>query len=660
MQVAGRAHPSNLEKNHYLGIEADDVCRSLLFLTFMKKTRSSVKIFLLLLFSSASLNSFAQPKIKYGSIAIEDLQMSRYELDSSALAVILYDKGHLDADTHLFTRHLRLKVIESGGTSYANFRVRTSGKSEIQGVTYNLVNSQIEETKLKNENIYREEIVEGFYIYKIFFPSVKPGSVIDLKYSFIGVPFEWRFQDRIPVKYSELVLEPTRFIRFKKTAFGTQSITNSGYKWMSANMPAFLEEPYMCHYSNYLAHFKFDLQTISIPGLFYREYSSSWPKVGQFLMDHSAFGGLLRDSPFLNETARVLKKSNDPILLKIWSAYRYIQDNIKWNGWESQFATNYYAHNFKNNHSGNAAEVNLLLIALLRKAGIDAYPVVLSTRDNGMLHPASASINSLNYVVGYVKMDGLELLLDATDPDLIPGLLPERCRNVSAFVIDSPHGWWLDTNIGKSNVRKHFINLKFEESGELTGDITITHEDYGYLEWIRKFKEAGSEEAYSRSVIANTTDVDVKSCTVSIDSKNMKAIDHRTVHLDGSEYVDNFGNEILINPFIFSDISNPFKLNTRMYPVDFLYPKSRVFVMAFHIPSDYSLRNLPEPFILKHENGGATFSMLSSLHKDLLTIKCSLNIARQIFTENEYASLKTFFSEVNRTMSKAIHIDKKL
>jgi hypothetical protein len=191
----------------------------------------------------------------------------------------------------------------------ANFQVRTSGKSEIRGFTYNLVNNQIEETSLKNENIYKEEIVEGLFIYKIFFPSVRPGSVIDLKYSFIGVPFEWRFQQRIPVKYSELILEPTRFIRFKKTAFGTQSINNEGYKWIAANMPSFLEEPYMCHYSNYLAHFKFDLQTISIPGLFYREYSSSWPKVGQYLMEDTTFGGVLRDSPFLNDMARVLKKS---------------------------------------------------------------------------------------------------------------------------------------------------------------------------------------------------------------------------------------------------------------------------------------------------------------------------------------------------------------
>jgi hypothetical protein len=117
---------------------------------------------------------------------------------------------------------------------------------------------------------------------------------------------------------------------------------------------------------------------------------------------------------------------------------------------------------------------------------------------------------------------------------------------------------------------------------------------------------------------------------------------------------------MLINPFVFSDISNPFKQEARAYPVDFVYPKSRVFVTALQIPRNYSLRKLPEAFILKHENGGATFSMVSNLNKNLLTIKCSLNIARQIFTENEYASLRNFFTEVNRTMSKAIHIDKKL
>jgi hypothetical protein len=87
----------------------------------MKKTRLFLKSFLMLLFFSTSLESLAQEKIRFGSIGIEDLQMMRYDLDSSARAVVLYDKGHLDADTHLFTRHLRLKVIESVGTSYGQF-----------------------------------------------------------------------------------------------------------------------------------------------------------------------------------------------------------------------------------------------------------------------------------------------------------------------------------------------------------------------------------------------------------------------------------------------------------------------------------------------------------------------------------------------------------
>ena len=82
-------------------------------------------------------------------------------------------------------------------------------KSFIDGYTFNMQNGALVKTKLENSQIYAEEIVQGFELYKVFFPDVKPGSVIDLEYSHAGLPFEWRFQDIIPVVFNELLVERT-------------------------------------------------------------------------------------------------------------------------------------------------------------------------------------------------------------------------------------------------------------------------------------------------------------------------------------------------------------------------------------------------------------------------------------------------------------------
>ena len=609
-----------------------------------------------LLLVSASL---AQEKVKPGRIPIADLEMKQYALDTTAHAVVLYDKGHLHSNTHDFTRHLRLKILKPAGTSYANFQVKTTARSDIHGSTFNLVNGQIEETKLTKENIFKEEIVEGYYVYKLFFPSVRPGSVLELRYSFAGLPFEWRFQERIPVVYNELILEPTGSVDYKKTVFGNHPIKNKGYSWIATDVPAFLEEPYMCHYSNYLTHFKFDIRSIFIPGFIHVNVASSWEKIGERLMEMAAFGGVIKNSPFVNAKANEIKKSDAPILEKVHAAYDYIQENIKWNGWTTEFASANYWSNFKTNHSGNSAEVNLLLIALLQKAEINAYPVIMSTRDNGLLNPTSASLTGLNYVVAYVKTDDIELLLDATEPDLIPGILPDRCRNISAYVIDPPGGWWIDTSRGRGNNRKQFILIKPDAENNFIAEVTNTHQDYDYLEWIKKFKETGSEEAYKRFVIANNMQAKITHCEISVDKTKLKASEKRTIDLTNSEVLQDLGSETLINPFLFADILNPFKNEKRQHPVDFIYPRSRSIIISVKIPENYTLRKLPESCMIAPESGGAIFSLVSTLNANLLTIVCTFKIEKQIFVPNEYPELRRFFTETYRKISQPLQIDKK-
>jgi hypothetical protein len=600
-----------------------------------------------------------QDKIKYGRVGLEELKMTTYPQDSSAHAVVLYDKGFLDGNTLLFTRHVRIKILQSSGSSYANFQVRTTSKSDIDGITYNMVNGLVEETALTNENIFKEEIIDGNYLYKIFFPGVKVGSIVDLRYAFYGLPPEWRFQQRIPVVYNELTLDQTRNFLFKKTMFGTAPVTNKGNKWVATNVPAFVEEPYMCHYSNYLTHFKIDIQEFSIPGRYYQEISSTWEKIARNLTEYQYFGEVLKNAPFLNEKASEIKNSKQSLQGKIQTAYTYIQQNIKWNGWSSVFATEDFWANFKKNHAGNSAEVNLLLVALLQKAGITTYPAVMSTRDNGLLNPISASLTSLDYVVAYVKTDSLDLFLDATDPELVPGMLPVRCRNISAYVIDSFTGWWLDTSLGKANTRRQYIQVKPDADGQFIAEITNTYEDYNYLEWVKTFKASGSEEAYIRSVIANTTDAEIQNCSITVDKAKLKASEKRTVNLRNTDYVQDLGDEIVINPFIFNDISNPFKATQRFYPVDFICPQKRSIIITFKLPDGYTLRKTPEDMVIVADTGGAKFSFASSFSNSVLSIKCNLQIDKQIFGEEEYPTLRNFFVEVNRKVSESIQIDKK-
>jgi hypothetical protein len=613
--------------------------------------------FLAFAFAAISLSVNAQEKLKFGKISLEEMKMTRYAKDPAAHAVILFDKGYFESNSNRFTRHLRLKILTNAGVGQSNFQLKTPSRGHIDGSTFNLVDGQIQESPLTKSNIFSEEIFEGYSVYKIFFPSVKPGSVVELKYSFVGLPYQWRFQEKIPIQYTELVIEPTRNIFYKKTMFGKYPIQNEGYKWYATDVPAFMEEPFMAHHSNYLTHFKFDIESIAIPG-FYVDLSLNWASVAERLSEDKYFGTVMRNCAFLNEKAAELRASTAPVSAKIEEAFRYIRENIKWNGWPSAFASPDYLANFKKNHSGNSAEINLLLTALLKKADINAYPAVLSTRENGLLNPGSASMSSLNYVIAYIKTENLEMLLDATDPNLAPGILPLRCRTVTAFVIADKTGFWIDTSMGKASTRSQYISMQQNTEGKFIAEVSNTHQDYDFLDWIEGYNEQGDEQTYIKSVINRASDYEVQDCKITLDNGKMRATEKQVVALDNTNFIHDLGSEMVINPFILTDIVTPFKDVNRNYPVDLLYPKNRSVIISFRIPDNYRLRRLPESIVLKPECPGAKFSFMSTLNNNMLTIKCTLNIERQIFTETEYGALKTFFSEINRILSEPIQIDK--
>src|ERR1700690_3028129 len=88
---------------------------------------------------------------------------------------------------------------------------------------------------------------------------------------------------------------------------------------------------------------------------------------------------------------------------KAYKVFSYVRDNFRAIGKEGYSKNSIITHNslkevFKK-REGNVAEINLLLIAMLRKAEIKADPVILSTRDNGIADPSYPLLAEYNYVI---------------------------------------------------------------------------------------------------------------------------------------------------------------------------------------------------------------------------------------------------------------------
>lgn len=162
-------------------------------------------------------------------------------------------------------------------------------------------------------------------------------------------------------------------------------------------------------------------------------YASAWQdgvfrqRLQQFQQDPMGghpFGNRLPEGNF----AKDLVPDRRSALEKASELLATLQGHFVWNGVRDYFSYTAGAKAFKDK-TGTAADINLSLVAGLTALGLDAYPVVLSTRGSGSMHPEYPNFEKMNYVVALVKIDGKEYFADATKdfaPRLAAHPLPER------------------------------------------------------------------------------------------------------------------------------------------------------------------------------------------------------------------------------------------
>ena len=606
---------------------------------------------LITIYFLVTIQGFCQDiKPKFGKVSDEELNMLVYEKDSSAGAVILFNIGKLDPNSTKFTRHMRIKVLKKSGLFVSNWVFNTTGKSDFKVVVSNLVDGTLVQTYAEKDNIYREQVIDDFYIYKVFAPKTQVGSVIDIKYSFYGVPYEWYFQTSIPVVYSEVTIpESTRF-SFSKVEFGFEPIEKiSDIKWVARDMPAFQVEPYLNDVSNYMKKFEFFRKGYYI--------NTDWKFWVNRMLNWSDVGDVFTTSAFLNKSAKSIRALNLPVKDQIKAAYDTIQANIKWDKRKRFWASNDFVQNYRVDHSGSSGDVNLLLIALLKKMKINTDPVLLSTRDNGVMLNYAANITKPNYIIAYVRHEGLEMFVDATSEYLQPGTLPLFCLNGSGLIIEKDKDNWINLSQNRtSDVRTLMSSITISEELNATAEVNTQFQEYGYYKWcLENEKLDMSPEQITQQLEENYDNIDILSYKIIDDFKDDLKV-KESINIDMSDKVIDLGNEFIFSPVVFFDYEkNPLIQENRLYPVDFTCPIKRKFIVQLNIPKGYEVSALPTSVKVSNGDETAKFSYAIAKMGESIQINVGMSISKHLFLEHEYPDLKQFFSTVAKKVNEPIH-----
>lgn len=506
-------------------------------------------------------------------------------------------------------------------------------------------------------------------------PNVKKGSIIELKYNVASDYYSsmnpWYFQKSVPTRYSEYNIEIPEFFTFNKSMVGyfsphikkRKETSMEGFRvftegWAMTDLPAFEKENYMRSYKNYISKIDFELKSIQIPFGAVEYYTKSWEEIREDLMKFKYFGGTLkkvRSAKMADIVEQYESGSDEERMVGI---YEHIKKNMKWNGQKNKYSRTGIAKVLKE-ESGNSGDINLALISTLRKAGFKVDPVVLSTRDNGMLPLTHPSIDNLNYVIAAVQLEGKTIYLDATDDYCPAGILPLRCFNGDAIVLKKEQAI-LTKNLKPLAKYKSVIQnkLTMTPDGTLEGTMKKTKSGYQAINFRKAYDRADNEEAFVESLQNKHEGLTIKSHTFENVIDSYKSIkEEYIVSLDDKTEIA--GDLIYLNPMLNNAYSeNPFKMKQRQFPVDYAIPIEETYMFQFDVPEGYVVESMPEGNTIGLPEKATLFSYSAKVIGGKITVISRIKITKTMFMGDEYEALKEFYNLIIKKHSEQIVLKK--
>lgn len=638
------------------------------------------------LLSIVSFYGFAQKySTEFGKVGKDELELVTYDKDTSAEAVVLFDIGlsHFvktpNGFTVIFEQTKRIKILKEAGMDFAEFEIPfyRSGDifekiTDLEAITYNLENGMVVKTMIDESNIHDEKVNEYWNVQKVAMPNVKKGSIIEYRYKLTSQDVfnvrDWTFQDRIPTIYSQFTQKLVPFYEYSYVlqgatkfdyqnsyeskglpkTFGPITYHDYVYEFIMKDVPAFKSEAYITSKNDYVIKLIFQLAKVTNTNGVVKSIISTWPALTEELIENADFGKFVSKSEKLAEKTVDLKTINSkPLNERFEEIIAYMKDNYRWNEYYGKYASKSPANVIKDK-TGNVADLNLLTIGFLNAAGIEAYPVLISTRKNGKIMSDYPFLKYFNYVLIYAKLDDSNVLSDVTDIYCSPYRIPERCINEKGLLIkESDEPKWIGLQSSLPTETKTTFDIQLNDT-KLLADVKVTANEYKAV----SFKEDFGNDKEKLLEYLKDQHYSIAKDNLSIafpESADQPYYFEFKPDLDAAI----INNKLYITPFLFEPLNdNPLNQETRTYSIDMIYPWRDTYTSTIHIPKGYKVEYVPEDFRFSNTMAEMSYSTIQT--EDSVEINLTCFFKRAEYPAKEYPKLKFYLDQYVKKGNKKV------
>jgi len=504
-------------------------------------------------------------------------------------------------------------------------------------------------------------------VYIISFPEIAEGANIEYKLKIIRNQLINRkdFVLSYPVQSSEPIIaanftielpkEKTLYIKIlneKYNNFGAELKPGIEYKkdktiyrWEFKNIPQIIPESNMP-------------PTVEInPTLFISTFAS-WDDV------YNWWWNLAKDKmaadATIQEKVRELIQGQDSDEAKIRKIYNFCAKEIRYVAVEYGQA-GYEPHQaidiFRNKY-GDCKDQAILLVTMLKKAQLSAWPVLIGTKDYYNLNEDFPNM-LFNHAIAAVSLKDKTVFLDPTAETCSFGDLPPADQDRRVLVCKEDGYRIEDTPLypAQHNLARQIMNIKINDDESITAEKSIF--TFGVYDQAQRYWLLYTvPELIREQIESKIQEISIGARLKTYNINNLEDLD-KTVELNykfqGPEYFT-IGGKLRIMPQLSSLDSAIVAKDKRKYPIDFSILDTKDTELNIHLAPNFMLKYMPQDLI--EDSPWLKFAVEYKRQKNGLIFKQKVELKKSRISEDEYPEFKNFFESLAKKLKQRIVLEK--
>lgn len=612
---------------------------------------------------------------EFGNIPDSLYAMEEYAPYPSA--PFIYDFKKLDVSFEndensiiaILNYHVRIKVFDSEARGVSIVAIPYYFERDIEEVrniraaTYTEGGQKI---PLPDEDIRRININSRYNVIEFTMPAVEDGAILEYSYQirrrYIEELPDFHLSHQAPTALARVSITYPGYLRYETIRENyegniqhlTQKIDTSSVAkiftvpqpdpilreiWVARDIPPIEEENYISSIDDYRGKLKFKLSEFGIPR---QKLENSWKLVVAELRRNQNVLEVARRHERAREIGAEIAQRFGSREAAQDSIFRYINTTVNFSGSKSPYSE-MSDERVLSGEPADQAAINQTLLAMLQGADIEAYPLLISTRQFGQINRSFPSFFQFNGQLTYSMIDGQSYFLDASFPNSQPNLIPVDTYNEMGLLLRADSFDWRTINPDKSLFAIDIeVKATLDNSGNLSGDIRA--ESSGYPVQVIRQKRINGEPV--EQIVREAVFDGYRSARISVNSfENADNYDRPLTFSAGfqlQDYATSYSDGLQFRPMVVGYLmSNPFNEGTRDLPVTLDAPEKLDLSYEITIPPGFTFPEGRQNRSI--ELPGASFTEQYDIEDRTISYEFHIDISRKQFEPELYPQLLNLY-----------------